>query len=284
MSIKVARAFDTVILSADSRQFYRETELGTAKPDEKELAEAKHYFVNTLSIHSDYNAGQYEREALEVLDEVYAHQDVAVVVGGSGLYVKALCEGIDEMPEIDPALRERLNQEKETSGLEELVARLQSLDPEYADIVDVKNPQRVIRALEVIESTGKTYTSWRKATNAVERPFEIVKIGLEMPREVLYERIDRRMDQMISSGLFQEAEALFPLRHLNALQTVGYSEIFGYLEGQYDQEEAIRLLRRNSRRYAKRQLTWFRKDPEVKWFTPDQEGDLFSYLKSVISE
>ncbi|MEL7146916.1 MAG: tRNA (adenosine(37)-N6)-dimethylallyltransferase MiaA [Bacteroidota bacterium] len=278
MSINIAEKLDTVILSADSRQFYREMELGTAKPDDKEQAAVKHYFVNSLSIHSTFNAGQYEREALEVLEQVFHHNNHAVVVGGSGLYVKALCEGIDEMPEIDASIREKLNAEKETYGLESLVKRLHQVDPEYAAMVDLKNPQRVIRALEVIEGTGKTYSAYRKATTVAERSFEIVKVGLEMPRERLYERIELRMDHMISNGLFEEAEALFPFRHLNALQTVGYTEIFGYMEGSYDKQEAIRLLKRNSRRYAKRQLTWFKRDPQVRWFTPDQQGDIISYL------
>ena len=282
MSLKVAAAFDTEILSADSRQFYRETELGTAKPDAKELATVRHHFVNSLSIHTDYNAGAYERDALTLLEKLFLEKEVVVVVGGSGLYVKALCEGIDEMPEIDPDIRKRLNQEKETGGLPTLVEQLTKLDPEYAAIVDKHNPQRVIRALEVIESTGKTYTSYRNATSTVQRPFNIVKIGLEMPREILYSRIEERMDLMIAAGLFEEAGQLFPHRHLNALQTVGYSEIFGYLEGQYDKDEAIRLLKRNSRRYAKRQLTWFKKDEDVKWFSPDQERELMEYLRETI--
>lgn len=283
LGIKVARYLDTVILSADSRQFYKEMDIGTAKPTSEEKAQVPHYFVDTLHIEEDYNVGLYEKEALALLEKLFIDHRVVVMVGGSGLYVKAVCEGIDEMPEIDPAIRTQLNQQHEKHGLEPLVNRLKEEDPEYAAIVDLKNPQRVIRALEVIESSDKTYTSYRNAKTAVDRPFEIIKIGLEMPREQLYSRIDHRMDLMIEAGLFEEAQSLFDKRHLNALQTVGYSEIFGFLANEYDREEAIRLLKRNSRRYAKRQLTWFKKDAAINWFSTDRSDDILSWLSDQLN-
>jgi len=282
LSIKLAQAFNTSILSADSRQFYRQMKIGTAKPDAQELSQATHYFVDSLDIDNDYNVGRYEKEALELLDKLYQTKDVAILVGGSGLYVKALCDGIDEMPKIDPAIRERLNKEKEESGLDYLVNKLVELDPEYASIVDRNNPQRVIRALEVIESSGNTYSFYRKSGKVAVRPFEIVKIGLELPRELLYDRINTRMDQMIAAGLFDEAESLYDKRALNALQTVGYSEVFSFLAGEYDREEAVRLLKRNSRRYAKRQLTWFKKDNAINWFQPDRIDNILLYLKGLL--
>lgn len=209
LGIEVARHLDTVILSADSRQFYKEMDIGTAKPTPEEKAQVPHYFVDSLHIEEDYNVGKYENEALTLLAKLFVNHRAVVMVGGSGLYVKAVCEGIDEMPEIDPTIRTRLNQEHEKYGLETLVNRLKDQDPEYAEIVDLNNPQRVIRALEVIESSGQTYTSYRNAKTTVERPFEIIKIGLEMPRDQLYSRIDKRMDLMIEAGLFEEAESLY---------------------------------------------------------------------------
>lgn len=278
LGIEVAKHLGTVILSADSRQFYKEMEVGTAKPTPEEQAQVFHYFVNTLHIDEDYSVGKYEKDALVLLEKLFTDRSAVVMVGGSGLYVKAVCEGIDEMPEIDHSIRERLNEIYKKSGLEPLVKRLYTEDPEYAELVDLKNPQRVIRALEVIESSGNTYTSYRNAVADVNRPFEIIRIGLEMPRDQLYHRIDKRMDMMIEAGLFEEAQSLYEKRHLNALQTVGYSEIFGYLEGEYDREEAIRLLKRNSRRYAKRQMTWFKKDTAINWFSTDRSNDILDWL------
>ncbi|MGB3468902.1 MAG: tRNA (adenosine(37)-N6)-dimethylallyltransferase MiaA [Cyclobacteriaceae bacterium] len=277
--IQVAHALDAEILSADSRQFYKEMEIGTAKPTPEELTLVPHHFVNNLHIHEDYNVGVFEREALAKIEELFLKNRFAVMVGGSGLYVKALCEGIGEMPVIDMEIRDRLNQQKAEEGLAFLVDRLVKQDPEYAELADLHNPQRVIRALEVIESTGKTYTSFRKAKSNVKRPFNIIKVGLELPREILYERIDRRMDNMIADGLFGEAKALYEYRNRNALQTVGYREIFGFLDGKYGREEAIRLLKRNSRRYAKRQMTWFKKDEAIRWFSPDRFDDIMRYIR-----
>lgn len=277
--IRIAKDLGAEIISADSRQFYRQMEIGTAKPTLEERGEVTHYFVDNLDLQQDYNVGKFEREALARLEKLFAKSRYAVLVGGSGLYVKALCDGIDDMPAVDPNIRNQLRQQKEEKGIAFLAAQLQEKDPEYAAIADLKNPQRLVRALEIIESTGRTYTSFREVEKNIERPFKVLKIGLELPREVLYDRINRRMDLMIEAGLFEEAERLYPYRDLNALQTVGYREIFGYLDGLYDREEAVRLLKRNSRRYAKRQLTWFKKDEATRWFTPDSLDEILEYIR-----
>lgn len=279
LSIRLAHHFNTVILSADSRQFFKEMNIGTAKPTPQEQQGIPHYFIDSHSITEEYNAGQFEEDALKVLDSVFKEKDVAILVGGSGLYVRALCEGMDEMPEVAPEIRERLNQILEKNGLEELQKELEKLDPEYFAQVDKANPQRIVRALEVCLASGKPY-SWFRSQQKKTRPFIIIKIGLTRYREQLYQRIDLRMDQMLAQGLLQEAQALLPYQNHQALQTVGYSEIFGYLAGEYDWEEAVRLLKRNSRRYAKRQLTWFRKDPGFKWFEPTQENEIMQYIQT----
>lgn len=277
MSIELARHYNTAIISSDSRQFYRETTIGTAKPTAAERAAAPHYLVDSLSIHDDYQAGQFERDALALLEQLHARHELVIVTGGSGLYVKALCEGLDEMPAVQAGMREKLNAEFAEQGLEPLLRELAQQDPVYYEQVDRDNHQRVIRALEVIRSTGQPFSAFRRKSLA-QRPFETIKIGLTLAREELYQRIDQRMDAMIKAGLFEEARGLFEYRHLNALQTLGYTEIFGYLEGQYDYEEAVRLLKRNSRRYAKRQLTWFQKDPEIRWFEQPDFATLCDYV------
>lgn len=280
LSIQLAKRYKTEIISADSRQFFKETEVGTAKPTDEEMDGVPHHFVNSHSIHDDYNVGQFEKDALMLLDNLFQSQDVIFVVGGSGLYVKALCEGIDEMPAISPEIRRKLNSEFEQNGIEYLQEQVSESDPEYFKIVDQQNPQRLIRVLELYRATGKNMSFYRAQEKQVERPFNIIKIGLERPREELYDRINLRMDQMISEGLFEEAEKLYPFKDLNALQTVGYSEIFGFLDGEYDREEAVRLLKRNSRRYAKRQMTWFKRDSEFVWFLAEDKDEVTSYLDS----
>lgn len=267
-AIELARHFDTEIVSADSRQFYREMEIGTAKPDSEELSLAKHHFINSHSIREHYSVGMYEEDALTLLEALFEKHDVVVVVGGSGLFFKAIWEGFDDMPAVDLNLRKELNLEFEKSGIEPLLEELKTNDPTYHDQVDRQNHQRVIRALEVIRSSGKPFSDFRKST-VTRRPFENVKIGLSMEREILFDRINQRMDQMIDAGLFEEAKKLEPYKAHNALQTVGYSEIFKYFEGEYDKEEAVRLLKRNSRRYAKRQMTWFKRDEEIRWMQPN---------------
>ncbi len=278
LSLHLAQDLSTEIISADSRQFYREMQIGTAKPTPDELAQVKHHLVNSHSIQEDYSVGQYELDAIQIISDLHQQNDYVLLVGGSGLYIQAVCEGMDAMPAVDPQLREALIQKKDQEGVAALLEQLQSLDPIYYETVDKANPQRVIRALEVSLATGKPYSSFRQKKE-VKRDFESIKIGLNRPREELYQRINQRMDQMIAAGLFEEAKLLYPYKEQNALQTVGYQEIFDYLEGKYDQEEAIRLLKRNSRRYAKRQLTWFRKDETIEWFAPEHYTAIKAYLE-----
>ncbi|WP_420580752.1 tRNA (adenosine(37)-N6)-dimethylallyltransferase MiaA [Reichenbachiella sp.] len=282
VTISLAQHFGGEIISSDSRQFYRDMEIGTAKPDAAERAMVTHHMVDSHSIEEDYDAGAFASDAEDLLKHLFDQNDIQFMVGGSGLYVRAFCEGLDEMPETDPELRGQLNQELKAEGLENLLRELKSVDPVYFDQVDKKNPQRVVRGLEVYRSTGLPFSSFRQGVKTKKHPFHILKIGLNMDREKLYERIDQRMDLMIEQGLFEEAKKLYPFRRNNALQTVGYKEIFDYLDGKYDKEEAIRLLKRNSRRYAKRQLTWFRKDTEVQWFDSDQIDEMIQLINSQI--
>lgn len=283
LSIQLAKRFKTEIISADSRQFYKEMDIGTAKPTEKEMDGVPHHFINSHNIQEDYNVGQFEKDALKLLEELFQKHDVVFVVGGSGLYVKALCEGIDDMPAIPTEIRQNLNAEFAQNGIGYLQKEVAQCDPEYFEVVDRQNPQRLIRALELYRATGKNMSYYRAQENLVDRPFNIIKIGLERPRKELYDRINLRMDQMIAEGLFEEAEKLYPFKDLNALQTVGYSEIFGFLDGDYDREEAIRLLKRNSRRYAKRQMTWFKRDSEFVWFSAEDKDKVIDFLESKIS-
>lgn len=275
--ITLAKHYETAIISADSRQFYKEMDIGTAKPNAFERAQITHHLVDQLSIHQNYTAKDFETDALKIISSIHAQRNVAILAGGSGLFVKAVCEGLDEIPDIPPVYREKLIEELQTKGLNTLLEQLEKLDPLYFSQVDKANSQRIVRALEVIRFTGKPFAAFRQNKKAF-RPFDIIKIGLDRPREVLYERINQRMDKMIENGLFEEAKNLFPFRHLNALQTVGYSEIFDYFLEKYEYEEAVRLLKRNSRRYAKRQLTWFRKDPEIAWFNPDDIAAIIRHI------
>jgi len=267
VAIAVARHFGTEIISADSRQIFRELTIGTAKPSPAELEQVPHHFINSHSVHEPYDAAEYSRDALLLISERFTQHDRLILCGGSGLYVKAVCEGFDEIPEVPEAIRENLMKEYEQHGIKVLQEKMMALDPDYYHEIDKQNPHRLIRALEVVEGTGKSIRSFQKK-NKLEHSFSIVKIGLTLPRNVLFERIDRRMDEMISQGLFAEAESLYPFKHINALQTVGYQEIFDYIDGKYDREEAVRLLKRNSRRYAKRQLTWFQRDGDIIWMEP----------------
>jgi tRNA dimethylallyltransferase len=281
--LNLAKNFNTEIISCDSRQFYRETNLGTAKPTKSELGQVTHHFVNSLSIEDSYDVKMFEKEVIELLDKLFKSHQVVVMTGGSGLFADAVVNGLDDMPDLDPSFREEIIREYKEKGLEFLQDELAKIDPEYLKVVDQNNPQRLMRAIEVFRGTGKPFSSFRKKKKA-KRNFKTIKIGLERNREELYQRIDLRMDQMIEAGLFDEADALFGKRNFNALQTVGYQEIFGFIEGKYDREEAIRLLKRNSRRYAKRQLTWFRKDSEIQWFNPSDEKVIMNYISSQIGE
>jgi len=279
--LKLANFFNSEIISCDSRQFYREMNLGTAKPSESELSLVRHHFINSLSVEDVYDVKKFENEAIDLLENLFQKHQILILTGGSGLFADAVIDGLDEMPQIDERIRKELIDEYNQKGLTFLQDQVALLDPVYFGQVDRQNPQRLMRAIEVFRGTGKPFSSFRIKAK-VKRDFEVIKIGLERPRNELYARIDLRMDQMITNGLFEEASALFPKRHLNALQTVGYSEIFGYLEGSYDREEAIRLLKRNSRRYAKRQLTWFKRDQSIHWFEPSQEEEILQYIKNQI--
>lgn len=267
LSIQLAQYFNAEIFSCDSRQFFAEMSIGTAKPDAAELGAAKHHFIGHLSIHQTYNAGDFEREALAAFDGYFNHQSLAIMTGGSGLYIKAVCEGVDYFPETPSNIRTTLKNLFEQQGIKVLQQELQAADPDYYNTVDIHNPQRIIRALEVYRSTGLPYSSFL-GKNKVRRPFNIKTIGIDWPREQLYERINRRVDIMMQQGLLDEVQQLFPHRHLNALQTVGYRELFEYMEGKHSLDRAVELIKRNTRRYAKRQMTWFRKDKTILWTQP----------------
>jgi tRNA dimethylallyltransferase len=273
LAIELAQKLHTEIVSADSRQFYREMAIGTAKPTPDELRQAKHYFINSHSVTDPFSVGDFEKQGLETLEVIFKDHDTAILVGGSGLYIKAICEGFDELPSSSPGVRDKLNREFKEFGIGHLQEKLKTADPDYYSLVDLNNPQRLIRALEVFESTGIPFSSYRKSVSN-KRGFECVKIGLNLPREVLYLRINQRVDDMIAQGLVEEVRSLLPYRHLNALNTVGYTEIFDYLDGKTSLDNAIELIKQNTRRFAKRQLTWFRKDQTIKWYEPGDDPDL----------
>ena len=281
LSIRVAEHYACPIISTDSRQFYRGIPIGTAQPDNEQLERVEHHFIASHELTDDFNCGAYEVAALKRLKELFYKHDTVVAVGGSGLYVKALCEGMDDLPEVEPALRQQLSDRLKREGLEALAEQLRELDPTFYEVVDRKNPARVLRALEGCIATGKPYSALRTGVKR-ERPFNIVKIGVTMERAVLYERIDRRVDIMVEAGLEQEARKVYPLRHLNSLQTVGYREMFDYFDGSISRDEAIELIKRNSRRYAKRQLTWFGRDGEIEWFLPSETEKIVEYIDSKV--
>ena len=279
LSIRLAEHYRAPIISTDSRQFYRGLPIGTAQPTADQLARAEHHFIASHALTDEVNCGSYEVMALERLEELFKAHSTVIAVGGSGLYVRALCEGMDDLPEADEALRKELTRRIESEGLESLCEELKRLDPVYYEQVDRQNPARVQRALEVCLQTGMPYSSLRTGERR-ERPFEIIKIGVNLPREELYARIDRRVELMMEEGLEAEARAALPYRELNALQTVGYKELFLYFDGEITKEEAVALIQRNSRRYAKRQLTWFRRDEEVHWFRPDEDTTIIEHIES----
>lgn len=280
LAIKIAEQFQTEILSADSRQFYREMSIGTAKPSDEELGRVKHHFVNSLSVNQEYSAGDFESEALAALEGIFKHKEFAVLVGGSGLFLKAVTEGFDDLPKANTGIREHLNAIYTEKGIVPLQEQLKVLDPDYYQGADINNPQRLIRALEVSLSTGLPFSSFL-IQNKKERPFSIIKIGLNTNREFLYQRINERVDLMIRAGLVEEVRNLLPLRNLNALNTVGYSEIFEFLDQKITMQEAIEAIKQNTRRFAKRQLTWFRKDTEIKWFEPSQYPEIVDYINDL---
>jgi tRNA dimethylallyltransferase len=277
IAVELAKHLETEIISCDSRQIYKELGIGTAVPDIKELGGIKHHFLQNKSIHQQYNASMFENEVLELLDELFTIKDVVIMAGGSGMYIDAVCTGIDDLPPVDDEIREQLQNQYHHEGIESLRTMLKKLDPEYYKTVDLKNTKRILKALEISLMTGKSYSSF--LTNPKkERSFEIIKTGLNIQREVLYKRINARVDLMIHQGLVDEAKRYFEYRNLNALNTVGYKEIFMYLEGTVTLDEAIDLIKRNTRKYARRQLTWFRKYNDMKWFDPPDMAEIDEYI------
>jgi tRNA dimethylallyltransferase len=281
-AIGVARHFNTEIVSADSRQIYRELTIGTAVPSPTELAAVKHHFIHSHSIQQTYNASIYETEAMELLGKLFKKNDTIVMAGGSMLYIDAVCKGIDTMPDVDPELRQNLKNRLKTEGIESLRMQLKQLDRDYYSEVDLKNPARIVHALEICLMTGKPYSSFRSSPKK-NRPFNIIKTGLDCDRELLHQRINKRVDQMMKAGLEQEARSVFHQRHLNALNTVGYRELFDWLKGEISRERAIELIKRNTRRYARKQLTWFRNDTAVTWFQPEETSKIIEYLNQKFS-
>ncbi|MCT7905064.1 tRNA dimethylallyltransferase [Candidatus Ornithobacterium hominis] len=277
LAIDIAQNFDAEIISSDSRQFYQEMEIGTAVPSQEELAAIKHHFIQHISIVKDYSVGDFEREALEFMQEYFEEKEILVMVGGSGLYEKAVTQGLDNFPEIPAEIRTRLNQELSRFGLEKLQKELAEKDSMYFSKIDENNPQRVIRALEIIRGSGKTYSSFLNQKKKA-RDFDVIKIGLTAEREMIYERINQRVDVMMKNGLLEEVKKLYGFKALNALQTVGYRELFAYFEGEYDLNFAIEEIKKNTRRFAKRQLTWYRKDNLVQWFDFRNKELVINYL------
>lgn len=277
LCIKLAKHYGIPIINADSRQIYRELRIGTASPSDEQLREVKHYFVGSIGIDDYYNASLYEQDVLRVLDEQFCHSPIQLLTGGSMMYIDAVCNGIDDIPTIRDDIRNEMKRRYAEEGLEALCADLQRLDPEHYGVVDRKNYRRVIHALEICYQTGQTYTSFRKQERK-QRPFRIVKIGLNRERDELYQRINSRVDQMMTDGLLDEARSLYDKRSNNALNTVGYKEMFAYLDGTWTLDEAIERMKGNTRRYARKQLTWFRRDTEMQWFHPKQQKDILNYI------
>ena len=281
LSLSIAEKYNSPIISADSRQMYADLKIGTAAPTPDQLERVKHYFVGNLKPTDYYSAAQYEAEVIARLEALYCTHPVVVMTGGSMMYVDAVCKGIDDIPTVDQETRQLLLQKYETEGLEHLCAELKLMDPEYYSIVDLKNHKRVIHALEICYMTGKTFTSFR-TRSLKERPFNIIKIGLKRDREELYERINRRVDIMIEDGLVEEVRSLYEYKELNSLNTVGYKEIFKYLDGEWDLPFAIEKIKQNSRIYSRKQMTWFKRDTDIQWFHPDEKEEIYAYLNSTL--
>ena len=279
-AIDIAKDLGTEIISADSRQFFREMSIGTAKPTEQELRSVKHHFINSLSVTDEYNVGMFERDALKVLDKIFEKKNTAVMAGGSGLYINAVCDGFDEVPEADKEIRANITEMYKREGIEYLRSTLKKLDEEHYRKVDIKNPHRLIRAIEVCMTTGKPYSELRKGEKK-KRNFTSVKIGLNMDREKLYQRINERVDEMMKAGLLEEVRSVAKHKNLNSLQTVGYKELFDHLDDKTDLARAVELIKQNTRNFAKRQMTWFRKDKNIKWFDAHEKEKIISYINSL---
>ncbi len=281
ISIDIARYFKSEIISADSRQFFREMKIGTAVPTEQQLKTIKHYFIGFLSIKDYYSSSLFERDVLELLPKLFSKNNIILMSGGSGMYIDSVCNGIDDIPDVDPDVREKYIDQYNAEGIEGLRVTLKLLDPEHYANVDLKNYKRIIRALEICDTAGRPYSSFLKKQKR-ERDFVIIKIGLERPREDLYKRINSRVDNMVAMGLKNEAKQLYEFRNLNALKSVGYREFFDVFEGNISEEKAIELIKRNSRRYAKRQLTWWGKDKDIKWLNPEHTQEIIQFIENEI--
>lgn len=279
LCLDVAELFDTAIVNADSRQMFKEIPIGTAAPTKDEQKRVKHYFVGNLSIEDYYNASMFENDVISLPERLFQEKDIVIMSGGSMMYVDAVCNGIDDIPTVKDDIRYAVKEAYDKNGLNALCKELENLDPEYYSIVDKNNPKRVIHAVEICLSTGKTYTSFRTNIKK-ERPFKIVKIGLIRERETLYERIDRRVDQMMDDGLLNEVQNLYPYRKLNALNTVGYKELFDYIDGKCTLDEAVFKIKCNTHKYCRKQLTWFKRDKETKWFSPDNVEEIINYIRT----
>lgn len=280
--IRVAQHFNTEIISADSRQIFIETKIGTAVPSNEELSLVKHHLIQTRHISEYYNAWMFEQDALAIADEIFKTHDIALLVGGSGLYIDAVCNGIDEIPDIEPELRAKVNEQYLNEGIESLRQTLKFLDPDYYEIVDIQNPVRLKRAIEICIQTGKTYTQLRKE-QAHQRPFSIIKIALNLPREELYDRINRRVDEMVANGLEKEVRSLIPQKDCMALKTVGYREFFDYFDNLTSREDAIEKIKQNTRKYAKKQISWLKRDASVQWFPPFDEEKIIGYIEEKLT-
>ena len=278
VAIEIAKHFNTEIINADSRQVYREMKIGTAVPTLGQLAAVPHYFIGSRSIQEYYNASMFEQDAIALLTRLFVGHDLVIMTGGSGMYMDAVCSGIDDFPAVNALIREQLRSDFQQKGMEWLRSRIKESDPEYYEQVDLNNPKRLLKALEIITMTDRPYSSFL-TRNKKEREFSIIPVGLNVERTVLYRNINQRVDSMIREGLVSEVEALFPFRHFNALNTVGYKEIFDHLDGKISLEDAIDLIKRHSRQYARRQITWFRKNSDIRWFAPEERMAIIKYAE-----
>lgn len=277
VALQIAEHLQSPIINADSRQLFAEIPIGTAAPTKEQQERVKHYFVGTLHLTDYYSAAKYEEDVLQLLNQLFNQQQMALLSGGSMMYIDAVCQGIDDIPTVDEATRRLMKRKLETEGLDALVAELKVLDPEHYKIVDLHNPRRVIHALEICHMTGNTYTSYRKNTKKI-RPFNIIKIGLNRPREEMYERINNRVLKMMNQGLIEEAKAIYPQKGLNALNTVGYKELFAYFDGDISLDDAILKIQSNTRQYMRKQVTWFKRDNQIKWFSPTNIEEIINYI------
>lgn len=280
LSIGIAEQLDSEIFSCDSRQVYKELNIGVAKPNDLQLQKVKHHFIDHVSIHDHYSISKYETEVIEKLKDYFSHKEIALFCGGSGLYIDAICDGVDEMPDHDEEIRSQVIKMHEDYGIEALRFELKKIDPQYYSKVDLRNPQRIMRALEIYKITGKPFSEFRK-NNPIERDFNIVKIGINIDRNILYNRINQRVEEMVNMGLIEEAREMHKYKGIVALKTIGYRELFDYFENKTGKKEAIELIKRNTRHYARRQLTWFRRYNDVQWFSPDQKENILLYINSI---